>query len=338
MMLKGDSLLVLLQESPEQLSRYERCKLDFVIALGRRANNVDHYEAARCMVQAAPGSDEAKRELANALTRLNRPAEAIQVTLQRERQGSADGCCGFEHHMLGDYKQELEVARHGREEHPENAGVIAGEGWALAALGRMDEVDDVLEAMRSIPPHHPPQDIAYFLVQLGEELRVHGHRDKALEVFDEAIVWCQSQPNQTEAVRARLAGALYNAERWDDARRLFEELAEEHPDNTGYIWGLGFNPYLGYLGLLAARRGDRAEAERISEELRSSGDLMNKYNTWLRARIAAVLGEREEAMNLVRQNIDLVPSPDVYLVLHRNFDFESLRDYPPFQEFMRPKG
>ena len=43
-------------------------------------------------------------------------------------------------------------------------------------------------------------------------------------------------------------------------------------------------------------------------------------------------------MILLRQNIDLVPSPDVYLVLHRNMDFESLQDYPPFQELLRPKG
>jgi DNA-binding SARP family transcriptional activator len=333
MILKAESLLVPLQQSPEQLSRYERCKLDFVIALGRRSNNVAHYEAARCMAQAAPGSDEAKRELANALMRVNRPAEAIQVEVQRERQGFWNGLC-FAYHMLGDHERELEVAQQGRREHPENAGSVALEGWALAALDRPDEVAQVVEAMRSLPP----QDIAYFLVQLGEELRVHGHRDKAREVFDEAIAWYQSQPNQTEEVRAGLAGALYNAERWDDARRLFEELAEEHPDNTRYIWGLGFDPYVGHLGLLAARRGDRAEAERISEELRSSGELMNKYNAFFRSRIAALLGEREKAMTLLQQDFHLIRAPDHYLVVHRNMDFESLQDYPPFQEFMRPKG
>ena len=51
------------------------------------------------------------------------------------------------------------------------------------------------------------------------------------------------------------------------------------------------------------------------------------------ARMAALLGERERAVNTLRNYrgvYDIGP--------HREFDFESLRDYPPFQELVRPKG
>ncbi len=55
-----------------------------------------------------------------------------------------------------------------------------------------------------------------------------------------------------------------------------------------------------------------------------------------RARIAAVLEDRDDAMDLLRRAID----QGVYDAygLHRDIDFESLRDYPPFQELLRPKG
>jgi Flp pilus assembly protein TadD len=52
---------------------------------------------------------------------------------------------------------------------------------------------------------------------------------------------------------------LYQAERWDDAQRVYQDLADEYPENTDYVAALG---------LLAARRGDREVASRISEELR----------------------------------------------------------------------
>ena len=51
------------------------------------------------------------------------------------------------------------------------------------------------------------------------------------------------------------------------------------------------------------------------------------------ARIKTLLGDREGAVSLLRdwiggQGFDL----------HTAIDFESLRDYPPFREFVRPKG
>jgi DNA-binding SARP family transcriptional activator len=341
-MLKAESLLVPLQQSRVSLSPYERCHLEFVIALGRGINIRGNYEAARCMTQAAPGSDNAKMEFALALMRLNHPAEATKLLREldpnRGRTKNYGGnwdVLSLAYHMLGDHKRELEVARQGRQRFPASPAMLAYEAYALAALGRMDDVAAVLEDMRSLPS----QDIEWQLVQIADELRVHGHRDEARELFDEVIARFQSRSDQTKEVRANLAWALYDAERWDDAQLLFEKLAEEDPDNTRYLSWFGvFNSYPGWLGLLAARRGDRAEAERISEELRSTGGLFNKDNTSLRARIAALLGKRDEAVRLLQQNFDMVPPVDRYVLVHRSIDFESLQDYAEFQEFMRPKG
>ncbi len=132
--------------------------------------------------------------------------------------------------------------------------------------------------------------------------------------------------------------SLYLAERWDEALLVCEELAQEFPENVTFLYLLGENvTCLGLLGRLAAKRGDRQAALRVSEELRSiENPGMWGTHTLERARIAAVLEDRDDAMDLLRRAID----QGVYdgYGPHRDIDFESLRDYPPFRELLRPKG
>jgi hypothetical protein len=49
----------------------------------------------------------------------------------------------------------------------------------------------------------------------------------------------------------------------------------------------------------------------------------------------AILGDKEGAVNLLRQAIK---EGSAYSSLHAVEDFESLADYPPFVQFMKPKG
>ncbi len=58
---------------------------------------------------------------------------------------------------------------------------------------------------------------------------------------------------------------------------------------------------------------------------------------FLRARIAAALGGNEEAVRLIKQARKLGVWGQGELHLKSWFP-QSLRDYPPFQEFVRPKG
>jgi tetratricopeptide (TPR) repeat protein/tRNA A-37 threonylcarbamoyl transferase component Bud32 len=332
---KAESLIAPLVESREQLTRYERCRLDFVKALGPREPITAGYDAARCMAHAAPGSDDARREVALAALRLRRPGEVIERLRELDPdRGLIKGWGGYwrylsaAYHLLGDYEGELEVARQGRQRYPQNQAAHFGEARALAALGRLDDVTARVAAMRSLPAEGFP----HLIEDVADELRAHGHREVAQEVLDESIAWYQSRPQDTEESRAALAWTLYRAERWDDALRLYEELAAEYPENSEYLAGLG---------KLAARRGDREEALRISDELRalSTSSVLSKRVPLWRARIAALLGNRDEAMTLLRQVMDhMTPTDQVACWLHRDIDFESLHDYPQFQELMRPKG
>jgi hypothetical protein len=59
-------------------------------------------------------------------------------------------------------------------------------------------------------------------------------------------------------------------------------------------------------------------------------------NTYWRARIAALLGEREQAVALLRAAY--AEGQKWWLPLHFEPDFDSLRDHHPFHELLRPKG
>jgi hypothetical protein len=90
---------------------------------------------------------------------------------------------------------------------------------------------------------------------------------------------------------------------------------------------------------VAALRGDRATALRISDEL---GRLKRPYlfgvNTYERFRIAAQLGEKERAVDLLRTAMaqGFILSWES-TGLHQEPLFESLRGYPPFEEVVRPQ-
>ncbi len=327
---KADSLLAPLVASPERLSRYERCKLQFVQALRPPRHIPSMYDATRCMVEVAPGSDNAKGELQLNALRVNRPREALAWWREIHPLKWRPGYWTIPmtaYHMLGDYEKELDITRQGLERFPQHPLLMLGEVSALAALDRQDAARAGVERIRSLPARERPLWVLGWAI---DELRVHGHREAAQEALRESIAWLTSQPHDTERSRAELAELLYRAERWDEARSLYEELAKEYPENT---W------YLADLGRLAARTGDRDEALRISEDLRSPRHaLMEGYRTQARARIAAVLGHRQQAMSLLREAFDWGAQWNRWPPLHSDIDFESLHDYPPFQEFLRPKG
>lgn len=59
-----------------------------------------------------------------------------------------------------------------------------------------------------------------------------------------------------------------------------------------------------------------------------------------RARIAALLGNRVEAISHLKRAFDegLMYYPSYRLWRQYRFDFEGMADYPPYQELLRPKG
>jgi tetratricopeptide (TPR) repeat protein len=176
--------------------------------------------------------------------------------------------------------------------------------------------------------------VGYLLRSVGLELAAHGQAAAAQQAFDRAIAWLRAQsPDQqaTLVARRELARTLNSAGRWDEALALYRPVAAA---DSGDIDSRAA------LGVLAARRGDRAEAEEIERWLavwgrQKRGAEDEAWTLYERARIAGLLGERARAMGLLRQAAQKGFSG--WRVAHRDPDLAPLRADPAFQEWIRPK-
>jgi tetratricopeptide (TPR) repeat protein len=232
--------------------------------------------------------------------------------------------------MLGEHRRELAQARRGLELYPDNPFMVVNVTRALAALGRIEETFEVLGDHPSPPPIHWVPAAEDALVT-SLELSAHGYAEAADSLRDWAIEWFESLDAETLAdplYRYGHARMLYFDGRFEEAQDLFIALGEESPDSVAYR---------GYLGSAAARLGDREAAMRISASLEALERPFRFGNIpYWQARIAAALGERELAIEKLRQAFD--EGFQVTDAFHRDFDLQALRGYEPFEEMLRPKG
>ena len=225
---------------------------------------------------------------------------------------------------------------------PDNAFVLFMEARALVGLGRLSQLERVLGEMVRLGTDQRS------LLRIAEELRAHGHQREARHIEQQILAWYETDPEHRAPAppdSVTWASALVLADRLPEAHGIVRELVDRYPDHIGFR---------GFLGVIAALAGDVEEASRIDRELaqREGKYLLGNHYAW-RARIAASLGEREQAVDLLRsaftQGVRIHPSDwrtgfedgwgEWELVWpHSEPEFESLRGYPPFEELMRPKG
>jgi tetratricopeptide (TPR) repeat protein/predicted Ser/Thr protein kinase len=336
---KADALLQSLVQNRDELSPLENRLIDYNMAALKGRND----EALRFIREAeklAPNNMVINRIAGAIALGINHPRETVETYAKLDFMdpkvlyGYAAGSwtLGLRAealHMLGSYKKELEVIKTGEKYFPERLWFRAYEARALAALGKIDEVKGVIEGSLNIESTAgTPGDV---MMEAASELNAHGHKDAARETIARAVTWTESRPEaerKTEAGQRFFAQALYGAGRWDEAGEIFGSLAAGHPENIDYQ---------GSLGTLAARRGDREGAMKISNELAAiDRRFLDGVHTYWRACIVALLGEKERAVALLRESFSQGRSYRVGL--HRDINLEPLWDYQPFKELLRPKG
>jgi tetratricopeptide (TPR) repeat protein len=212
---------------------------------------------------------------------------------------------------------------------------------ALSALGRIEEIERLVDQslnvnLKSALFLDPTYHHARVLNEVSPVLRVHGFRQGSLRIADRAVRWMQERPDEEKTrkdYRDILGQAYYRSEKWPESQVIYEGLSKEDPENPSY---------LRMLGALAARRGDREEALRISKQLEDIKkpylyglDQLVSLPAYHRACIASLLGEKEAAVRLLRE---AVSQGMYYSYLYLDMDLEPLRDYPPFKELIKPKG
>ncbi|MFQ5830586.1 MAG: tetratricopeptide repeat protein [Candidatus Methylomirabilia bacterium] len=330
----ADSIAEALNRRRDRLAPLDRHFLDYLTA----TDGVTQLEAIRRVVEIAPGSDYLKNAGGTAL-RLNRPREAIQFLLAADPEsGWLRGWTPYwntltaAYHLLGEHDRELEAAREGRRLHPDEGATIYYETRALAALGRVEPILARAEGALAAGAH-------MLLAVSAGELYAHGHRGAASELLGRMIQLYRGRENG----RFHLARALAMAGRLDESRPILEQLAAEDPGDVSVRVDLA---------VVAARRGDRERARQIYRWLEEHGPASPMYAAYQfrdrlglpawhysygLAQIAAALGEKARAVELLREAADRSLKRPLR-EFHANPYLEPVWDYPPFRELLRPKG
>jgi len=253
--------------------------------------------------------------------------------------GALSGRAGFynwltnAYHLLDEHERELEAAQRAQRRFPRNLATLRMELLALAALGRGREVNERFDEIKTLPPD-PIRLPAPVMREIALDLAAHGDSAAARVALARTLAWHASRPGAEqapEAMRFERAEAYYAAGYADSARAIASDLARAHPKNEQYA---------GLLGVLAAQRGDRAEAARLDRLLVTLDRPLRRGQAhYWRACIAALLGERDTAVDLLARALDAGYVYQVrFLDAHVEPSFAPLRGYPRFQELLRPKG
>lgn len=323
-----DSIARLLEPTRDRLLPLDRGNLDYATANCRGDVN-GALAASRSVMEAAPRSIGFTLLASVMALELFRPREALAILRRLESRrselkgtprGMYWGFLAAAYHQLGDYRRELEVVR-------ESGGDHAGEAVAFAALGR------VSEARRQVDTLLLSDDGGEMAQCVALELRAHEHLKDAQEALEQVAAWYRARPTVDPATSDHepclwlQLSAFYHAGRWDEARAQYQRLAAE---DTASVKARAA------LGALAVRRGDQAEVTRMDGWLTAHRAGSRGRATYARARLAALLGNRERAVALLHQAFDegLLARSSSQI----DPDFESLRDYPPYRELIRPKG
>jgi tetratricopeptide (TPR) repeat protein len=336
---QADSALERLSDLRGSLSPFEAAFLDVWAAM---PDYNAAYAAAQTMARVAPQSEFAAYYLAMMAHWSGRRQEAVTILRRLNPEGGVLwGRLYYDYftnalHLLGDHKRELEAAERGARQYPGTGRFLVQQVRALAALGRVDDVNALVATSFTLrsqvgwgdPLRGRRGSLPANAMWAGvSELRAHGRPQAALALNQRLLRWLATLPAADAGrLRAERGAALYVASRWAEAAAVFDSLSAEHPDSVAF---------LGWRGRVAARRGDRATAQQISAQL---GALTRPYlfgsNTRARADIVAILGDKETAVQLLR---DAIAQGELAAFLEDGIDFDGLRDYPPFQELLRPR-
>jgi tetratricopeptide (TPR) repeat protein len=236
---------------------------------------------------------------------------------------------GYNAHMLGQFEQQLAIARKALSDNPAERGSREVEASALAALGRMTEVESSIAAAG-------PRGAWNVTWYAGVEAYVHGNRQAGLELLRRARRAGLERPQDVPPGFAAIT-SVYLGD-WQEAERLAREpvLLAAREAQVPYL------KRVAELGAILAMMGRADEARSLSRRLAIDSALVphpagvsSEFERVLgRAFIAAALGEKDSALVLLEQvrataHYGWDGDPPGYRIYHSPF-FEALRSDPRF--------
>jgi tRNA A-37 threonylcarbamoyl transferase component Bud32/tetratricopeptide (TPR) repeat protein len=233
------------------------------------------------------------------------------------------------HLWLGEHEDQLAVSREGAARFPEQLEFLHVQLYALAALGRSDEMAPLLDDLegRTSWASSTPGAV---LGMTGEALARLGYQEEARAVANRGLAWFEARmPDRYYHYRIRY---LLVADRFDDALAMARTWLEGEPENPGA------RTFYGYLlGLGGDTAAAEAEWQRLVDHLAARGqDALGGQGLFFRAGFLAATGRLEEAVRELWRyedeggRLDWRYPYDAFL--------KPLWGYPPFEQWAEPRG
>ena len=340
--LAADSIFRSLAAVRDRLPPYDRASLDYFEGGFVRGDWERSYQGAKRMVELAPGAGHAIWALGNTAQPTNRPAESIAALKRIDLEHGWGrswalrvlNVMGRSYHRLAQYEEELKAGQRMR-------ALEEGQGWtrwveirALAGLQRKAELEQRIEAAMALPATEAtvdPFSPGDMLMTAAREVRAHGDSAMAADLLQRSERYYTALPAAEQSLpetRRALARVLSTEGRWSEAGAIYGDLFRA--DSTAVEHQGGF-------GVTSVHLGDSATALRLLQSLRSDRTpyRFGQPALWA-ARIATVLGRREEAVALLHQALKDGLARGYQL--HSDPDLAGLWDFPAFKELIRPRG
>ncbi len=232
-------------------------------------------------------------------------------------------------HVIGSFDAELETARQGAEACGNKVIFQIGRARAQIGRGAVDRIEDALND--GLEASDARRYSLNLFLEIALELEAHGHPALALGIAERGVNHVRDHLNLDEATewqRIRYAQLLVMLGRLDEADQVLLALNEEIPDD---------DDILGWLGIVAAHRGDEEAALRYSAMLREvdKHPILRGWISFYRSSIAAQLGNSDEALSLLRAAFSggFPWSAD----LHACLELKPLRGHPEFEAILHPE-
>jgi DNA-binding winged helix-turn-helix (wHTH) protein/tetratricopeptide (TPR) repeat protein len=201
------------------------------------------------------------------------------------------------HHQIGDEQTAIAAADAGLERFPTDAGLMAAKARSCAALGNVDCLEHLIAAADGTSGQVRPENL---MVAAAASAAAHDRVALASDLAARAVDFHAGRVGDETSGNANvdLARAFVLLGRLDRAQVVLEEAVASF-DEQPVRARVGA---LGWLGAIAARRGDLAAAGDADRELTALDDpYLYGLAEYYRAAIAAWSGRRDQALELLRQ-------------------------------------
>lgn len=347
-----DSVTSAFDARPRGLDRVDRLTLQIATARCRGRNE----EMLRLTLERAdlePANSGDQMAAAAAANWANRPTRALELLGRVDPAVDLAWSTDTTHfvywagvtealHLLGRHREELAAA----DRVPPGAPLsrIWLEGSALAALSRPTEVLALLDSALALPVEtvgdiglapftdgRPQYTVtpAWVANWISRELAVHGDTAAARQAAARAMAWYHGRPPEERSTFEERLVASWSLEMlgaYADASRIARQLVAEDSTNVDFR---------GELAGLAAERGDTALADSLDRWLAAQPVARVSWTASMyRARVAALLGRRDNAVARTREALDEGAWPAWF---HQEPALARLRDRADFRALMAPR-